>query len=65
VDWHKHKCDACDFVWEHDGDDLDNREAEHRCPGCGREQFSRHYDDEPVTKPPMKIVHEMSDNCDW
>lgn len=41
---HKHKCDNCGHVWEHDGADiicgkLDTTKA-HTCEKCGEEQYT-------------------------
>lgn len=33
---HYHKC-PCGTVWKHDASRIDDMEAAHRCPGCGRD----------------------------
>lgn len=36
---HKHKCERCGFIWEHDnevaGEPDEIRHCAHTCPGCG------------------------------
>lgn len=42
---HRHKCDACDCVWEHDpvGFSLSDNERQHQCPQCGVEQYVKYH----------------------
>ncbi len=44
-DWHKHKCPRCDFVWEHDGENVDD--LDHHCPSCGCGVWMRYRGDDP------------------
>lgn len=38
---HKHKCDSCKCVWEHE-DDCSGVNRAHECPQCGAEQYAKY-----------------------
>lgn len=45
---HRHKCEECDTVWEHDVTCFNNAEA-HACPKCGLQQWAPYHGDLPAT----------------
>lgn len=46
---HKHKCDDCGVVWEHDALCLADHTAAHKCPKCGKEQRTKYSGKDPAT----------------
>src|SRR5947199_4298541 len=48
---HRHQCDKCGFIWEHD-DVAKTNEPRHHCPNCGEQQGFRYFGDKPPSAPP-------------
>lgn len=43
---HKHKCPSCNFVWDHNPNDMQDDELYargHRCVKCGTEQREKYF----------------------
>lgn len=47
--FHRHKCDNCSHVWEHD-DSCKGKTNLHTCPDCKEEEWSQYFGPEPPTK---------------
>lgn len=46
---HRHQCEGCDFIWEHNDSPLMGRAEDHVCPRCGRERWWKYYGADPPT----------------
>lgn len=49
LDEHRHRCDVCGLVWEHDGN-AGGLDWAHRCPECGIEQYNRYHGNQPAVR---------------
>lgn len=47
---HRHKCDECGNIWEHD-DSCGGDDNAHKCPRCQKEQFVRYWGDQEQREP--------------
>jgi rubrerythrin len=46
VGFHRHKCEKCNYIWEHDGSFL----CSHNCPNCGKSEYRKYFGGEAPTK---------------